>query len=46
MCPSIWFTPSNGLLLAKLSPLAYETPTNKAPTNPGPYVVAIQSIIF
>ena len=31
-----------GLVYAK--PLPYETPTNNAPTNPGPYVGVIASI--
>lgn len=40
----MWFTPTNGLLVAKLKAFAYESPTSKAPTNPGPYVGVIASI--
>ena len=45
-CPSIWCTPTNGLFVAKLIALASATPTNNAPTSPGPYVTAIASISF
>ena len=38
MCPCMWFTPTNGLFIAKLSAFAYDNPTNNAPTSPGPYV--------
>ena len=44
MWPSKWFTPTSGLFKAYASPLAYDTPTNNAPTKPGPYVGAITSI--
>ena len=44
MCPWMWFTPTNGLLIAKLKAFAYDSPTNKAPTNPGPYVGVIASM--
>ena len=46
MCPSKWFTPTNGLFSAYAKPLPYDTPTNNAPTSPGPYVGAITSISF
>ena len=32
------------MFFAYASAFAYDTPTNKAPTNPGPYVGAIASI--
>ena len=44
MWPSIWFVPINGFLAAKASAFAYDTPTNSAPTSPGPYVQLIASI--
>ena len=40
----MWFTPTNGLFIAKLSAFAYESPTSNAPTSPGPYVGVIASI--
>ena len=44
ICPCIWFTPTNGLFIAKLNAFAYDNPTNNAPTKPGPYVGVIASI--
>ena len=44
MWPSIWFTPTNGFWIAYANPFAYDTPTSKAPTNPGPYVQLTTSI--
>ena len=40
----MWFTPTNGLFIAKLNAFAYDRPTSKAPTSPGPYVGVIASI--
>ena len=40
----MWFTPTNGLFIAKDKALAYDTPTSKAPTKPGPYVGVTASI--
>ena len=40
----MWFTPTNGILFANANDFAYERPTNKAPTSPGPYVGVIASI--
>lgn len=34
------------MLIAKLSAFAYDNPTNKAPTSPGPYVGVIASMSF
>ena len=44
MCPWTWFTQTNGILFAYDSAFAYDNPTNKAPTNPGPTVGVIASI--
>ena len=38
MCPCMWFTPTNGLFIAKLNAFPYDNPTSNAPTSPGPYV--------
>ena len=40
----MWFTPTNGLFIAKLNAFPYDNPTNNAPTNPGPYVGVTASI--
>ena len=41
--PSRWFTPTNGIPLAKAMPLAADSPTSKDPTKPGPQVTAMPS---
>src|SRR5256712_864020 len=42
-CPSMWLTPTSGILAAAASDFATWTPTSRAPTRPGPRVTAIPS---